>query len=86
MMDQPKSPWAYKPWWCQPWSIVLTGISLIAGSWWGFHSLWVTLVVALPILLWMGFFLLIWPQLMMRLLLEEQAQTRPAPDPSKGNS
>ncbi|WP_332982633.1 DUF6737 family protein [Microcoleus sp. A003_D6] len=19
------SPWNYKPWWCQPWSIILTG-------------------------------------------------------------
>ncbi|MFM6357615.1 MAG: DUF6737 family protein, partial [Planktothrix sp.] len=26
------NPWNYKPWWCQPWSILLTGITLILGS------------------------------------------------------
>nr|WP_306465771.1 DUF6737 family protein [Spirulina major] len=24
--------WDYKPWWCQPWSILLTGGVAIAGS------------------------------------------------------
>ncbi|MFM7883374.1 MAG: DUF6737 family protein, partial [Microcystis panniformis] len=25
--------WNHKPRWCQPWSILLTGITLIAGCW-----------------------------------------------------
>ena len=55
--------WHYKPWWCQPWSIALTGISLITGSWLLLHRYWVTGIVAFPVMLWMGFFLVIYPQL-----------------------
>ena len=29
--------WDYKPKWCQPWSILLTGIILIVGSWFTIH-------------------------------------------------
>ncbi|MEX0267583.1 DUF6737 family protein [Leptolyngbyaceae cyanobacterium UHCC 1019] len=57
--------WSDKPWWCQPWSILLKGSSLIIGSWW-FHHLWVTVIVAIPVLAWMGFFLLVYPPLMKR--------------------
>ncbi|PPS43145.1 DUF6737 family protein [Chroococcidiopsis sp. TS-821] len=57
------SVWNYKPWWCQPWSILLTGVTLIAGSWILFKTLWLTLLVALPVLTWMGFFLIIYPRL-----------------------
>lgn len=57
------SVWDYKPWWCQPWSIVLTGIIIIAGSWWLLHRYWVTAVVAVTVLLWMGFYLLVYPSL-----------------------
>ncbi|BAY98260.1 hypothetical protein NIES37_22080 [Tolypothrix tenuis PCC 7101] len=67
MQDKkPISPWNYKPWWCQPWSIVLTGITLISGSWLIFKTIWLTVIISIPILLWMGFFLLIWPQLIIR--------------------
>ena len=58
------NPWDYKPWWCQPWSILLTGVTLIIGSWLLLKIIWVTVIVAVPVLVWMGFFLLIWPQLM----------------------
>ena len=61
--QKPVSPWSYKPWWCQPWSILLTGVTLISGSWLLFQTLWVTVLVAIPVLTWMGFFLLIWPRL-----------------------
>ncbi len=61
--DQPINPWSYKPWWCQPWSILLTGNGMIASSWWLGHRLWLTVLVALPVLMWMGFFLLLWPKL-----------------------
>ncbi|MBD2501407.1 DUF6737 family protein [Anabaena azotica] len=60
------NPWDYKPWWCQPWSILLTGVTLIIGSWLLLKIIWVTVIVAIPVLVWMGFFLLIWPQLMIR--------------------
>ena len=60
------SPWKYKPLLCQPWSIVLTTVTLISGSWLIFKIIWLTILVAIPLLIWMGFFLLIWPQMMIR--------------------
>lgn len=60
------SPWKYKPWWCQPWSILLTGVTIITGSWVIFKIVWLTILVSMPVLTWMGFFLLIWPQLIVR--------------------
>ncbi|MDZ8056215.1 MAG: DUF6737 family protein [Aulosira sp. ZfuVER01] len=62
----PVSPWNYKPWWCQPWSILLTGVTIISGSWLLFKIIWLTVLISVPILIWMGFFLLIWPQLIIR--------------------
>jgi hypothetical protein len=58
------SPWQLKPWWCQPWSIALTGLGLITASWLLGHRWWLTAIVAVPITVWMGFFLVIWPRLM----------------------
>ncbi|RMF68750.1 MAG: hypothetical protein D6742_04280 [Cyanobacteria bacterium J069] len=59
----PQSIWQLKPWWCQPWSILLTGTSLIGGSWLLLHRVWLTGLVAVPVLVWMGFFLLVYPRL-----------------------
>ncbi|XZN90717.1 MAG: DUF6737 family protein [Microcoleus sp.] len=66
-VSEPKkfSAWDFKPWWCQPWSILLTGISLISGSWFLLKTVWITVIVAIPLLAWMGFFLLVWPRLML---------------------
>jgi hypothetical protein len=64
--QQTINPWQYKPWWCQPWSILLTTVILISGSWLIFKIIWLTILVAIPLLIWMGFFLLIWPQMMIR--------------------
>ncbi|MDJ0517860.1 MAG: hypothetical protein QNJ74_16945 [Trichodesmium sp. MO_231.B1] len=58
------NPWNYKPWWCKPWSILLTGITIISSSWLIFRTVWLTVIVSIPILTWMGFFLIIWPKLM----------------------
>jgi hypothetical protein len=38
-------------------------VTLIGGSWLLFKTLWVTILVSVPVLTWMGFFLLIWPKL-----------------------
>jgi len=65
-MDNPAKPtsiWQIKPWWCQPWSILLTGNALIGGSWLLLHRWWLTLIVAIPVALWMGFFILLYPRL-----------------------
>ncbi len=63
---KPVNLWKYKPWWCQPWSIFLTGLTLIAGSWIVFKTVWLTVIISIPILVWMGFFLLLWPALIVR--------------------
>lgn len=72
--QQPISPWKYKPWWCQPWSILLTGTLLIGGSWALAKTALVTVLVAIPVLIWMGYFVIIWPQLMKRSRLLERPE------------
>ncbi len=54
--------WDYKPAWCQPWSIVLTGSLLVAGVAGLTRSLWLTLPVAGAIALWWFYFLLLVPR------------------------
>jgi len=63
--DRTSTPtvWEYKPWWCQPWSILLTGLGLIAASWLVLHRLWLTVLVAIPLSAWMGYFILVFPRL-----------------------
>lgn len=56
------SVWNDKPWWCQPWSIILTGIALISGSWIIFSKLWLSGLVALPIAIWWYYFLVVYPK------------------------
>ncbi|MBF2047711.1 MAG: DUF6737 family protein [Leptolyngbya sp. IPPAS B-1204] len=68
------SIWQYKPWWCQPWSILLTGMLIISGSWFWLHRVWLTGLVAMPVLVWMGFFLLIYPKLMNQMLADAAEQ------------
>ncbi|MEB3218657.1 MAG: DUF6737 family protein [Nostocales cyanobacterium 94392] len=68
--------WQYKPWWCQPWSILLTGTTLIAGSWLLFHKVWLTILVSIPLLTWMSFFLLIYPKVFMKMIREERIGNR----------
>ncbi|NES79281.1 MULTISPECIES: DUF6737 family protein [unclassified Okeania] len=58
------NPWNYKPWWCQPWSILMTGITIISSSWLVFKIVWLTVIISIPILTWMGFFLVVLPKLM----------------------
>ncbi|MFB2835912.1 DUF6737 family protein [Floridanema evergladense] len=82
--QKPLNPWNYKPWWCQPWSVVLTGTILISGSWFIWRTVWLTLVISLPILAWMGFFLLVWPQLMRQSGILEQYPT-PTSDQDESN-
>lgn len=78
--QQPLNPWKYKPWWCQPWSILLTGITIISSSWLIFHTIWLTVIISMPVLVWMIFFVLIWPQLMIRSgVLESDQQEKIQP-------
>ncbi len=58
------SIWKYKPWWCQPWTILLTGISIIGGSWLIFQKIWLTSLISLLIMLWWLYFLILMPYLL----------------------
>ena len=47
---------------CQPWTIVLSGVSVIASSWLILHSIVVTVVILLLICTWWYIFLLSYPK------------------------
>ncbi|WP_115009453.1 DUF6737 family protein [Synechococcus sp. N5] len=59
---QPQPPfWSLKPWWCQPWSIISTGVLMVGGSWVLLHRLWISLPLALSVLAWWLLFLVLVP-------------------------
>ena len=53
--------YAEKAFWCQPWTIILTGVLAISSSWLVLHRFWVTIPVALAVLAWWMLFLVIAP-------------------------
>ena len=53
--------WSQKPWWCQPWSIILTGLVVVVGSWVLMHRIWITGSAALAVASWWCLFLVIAP-------------------------
>ena len=59
--DQPISIWSHKPWWCQPWTILLSGLTAGAGSWFVLRIVWLTTVVSIGVLLWWLVFLVLVP-------------------------
>eukprot|EP01026_Neomeris_dumetosa_P017161 TRINITY_DN1655_c0_g2_i4.p1 TRINITY_DN1655_c0_g2~~TRINITY_DN1655_c0_g2_i4.p1 ORF type:complete len:138 (+),score=6.87 TRINITY_DN1655_c0_g2_i4:130-543(+) len=57
-----ESVWKLKPWWCQPYSIVLTGIGGVGFFWLvSGGSLWITTPIALLVGLWWYLFLIVYP-------------------------
>ncbi|MEY2977990.1 MAG: DUF6737 family protein [Prochlorotrichaceae cyanobacterium] len=68
---QPIDIWKLKPWWCQPWSIVLTTIALPSLSWLGFHQVWLTGGLAVILVVWMSFFLGVYPKMVQALYSED---------------
>jgi membrane protein YdbS with pleckstrin-like domain len=53
--------WQLKPWWCQPWSILLTGVVAMLGSWLLLQRWWITAPLSLAVLLWWLLFLVLVP-------------------------
>lgn len=53
--------WKSKPWWCQPWSIVLTGVCVPLVSWLTLHRLWISLPITAIVLIWWWTFLILVP-------------------------
>jgi hypothetical protein len=74
MTQTQPSIWSLKPWWCQPWSILLTGLTLIGGSWFVFGNIWLSICTALPLSAWMGYFLILYPRLMQEMMQEEREE------------
>jgi hypothetical protein len=58
---QSSSLWAHKPWWCQPWSILFTGILVPLASWLLLHRWWITLPLSLGVMAWWALFLVVVP-------------------------
>lgn len=55
--------WEYKPPWCQPWTIVSTGIVLITSvNLISHQSYLMTGLIAIPIFVWWYIFLILVPQ------------------------
>jgi len=55
------SSWQLKPWWCQPWSILLTGVAVVAASWVVWEIWWITAPLAAAVLVWWWLFLVLVP-------------------------
>lgn len=49
-------------------------MSLISGSWLLFYRVWLTVLVSIPVLVWMVFFLVFWPPMMAEYLAQIQAE------------
>ena len=66
--------WNYKPWWCKPWSILLTGIVIISTSWFLLTNIWLTGVISIFILAWWSYFLILYPQMMQEYLSSKSSE------------
>jgi hypothetical protein len=67
--------WDYKPWWCQPWSIICTGVLVAAGSWLILHNSWLSIGVSLLIVAWWVYFLILYPKAFTNYITSQQATT-----------
>ena len=54
--------WQKKPWWCQPWSILLTGVGLLVAGWWMTQRWWIVVGLACPVVVWWWLFLVLAPR------------------------
>ena len=55
--------WNSKPLWCQPWSIMLTGVLIIAFAYFKIPFVWIKLLVFLLICFWWYLFLILAPSI-----------------------
>ena len=54
--------WQKKPWWCQPWSILLTGVGVLVGSWWLTGRWWIVTGLGCAVVAWWWLFLVLAPR------------------------
>jgi hypothetical protein len=67
--------WQSKPWWCQPWTIILTGVLIVLGSWLVLHTWWITIPLGILIGVWWLYFLVIVPNMLKQMVKEQAIQT-----------
>ena len=53
--------WVLKPYWCQPWSIISSGILVIIFSWILFHNVIISSILGFFIIIWWILFLILVP-------------------------
>ncbi len=68
--------WQSKPWWCQPWTIILTGVLIVSGSWFALHIFWITLPIAVLIAVWWLYFLVLVPRMLGQMALDNAARSK----------
>jgi hypothetical protein len=66
--------WQSKPWWCQPWTIVLTGVLIVLGSWLALHIWWITMPLAALIGVWWLYFLVLVPRMLQQMAEKNAVQ------------
>lgn len=76
MTSKSTNIWDYKPSWCQPWSIVLTGITITFGSWLVLHTFWITIGVSILVAIWWIYFLVLYPKAFAEYLASQQNQIK----------
>jgi len=54
--------WDHKPWWCQPWSILLTGVAAVILSWLWLRIWWLSTLTAAAVVVWWTLFLVVVPR------------------------
>ncbi|KAI5315959.1 PREDICTED: MULTISPECIES [Prunus dulcis] len=68
------SVWDTKPSWCQPWTITLTGVLVIGGSWLILNSVVITVLAALLISTWWFIFLYSYPKAYADMIAERRSR------------
>ncbi|KMT10171.1 hypothetical protein BVRB_5g119320 [Beta vulgaris subsp. vulgaris] len=78
------SVWDTKPSWCQPWTISLTGVSVIAGSWLVLHSIVITALVSSLICAWWYIFLYSYPKTYSDMISERRERVKSGSEDTYG--
>lgn len=78
------SVWDTKPSWCQPWTITLTGVSVIACSWLVLHSIVVTVLASSLICAWWYIFLYSYPKAYSEMIAERRKKVKSGTEDTYG--
>ena len=65
--------WDLKPYWCQPWSIIVFGLVIVFFSWLLFKNITISVILGLFVILWWVLFLIIVPNSYQELSDREQS-------------